>query len=51
MSPLYPEYYDKYMQNRVTVESLEKLVKAKKLTQQELDTMIADRLEKYGRVD
>ena len=41
-------WYDKYMINAVSLETLNKLVKAGKLTQAEVDKMVADRLELYG---
>lgn len=41
-------WYDKYMINAVSIETLNKLVKAGKLTQKEVDEMVFDRLEKYG---
>lgn len=41
-------WYDKYMKNLVTIETLNKLVAAGKLTQAEVDQMVADRLEQYG---
>ncbi len=41
-------WYDKYMKNLVSVATLEKLVAADKLTQAEVDTMVADRLEQFG---
>lgn len=45
---MYEYYYEKYMTNRVTVQSLEKLVETGKLTQEQLDTMKKDREDKYG---
>lgn len=41
-------WYDKYMINAVNLVTLNKLVAAGKLTQSEVDTMVADRLEQYG---
>ena len=41
-------WYDKYMINAVSIVTLNKLVTAGKLTQTEVDTMVADRLVKYG---
>lgn len=41
-------WYEKYMKNMVTLETLNKLVAAEKLTQAEVDTMVTDRLEQYG---
>ena len=41
-------WYNKYMNNLVSIETLNKLVKAGKLTQEEVDKMVADRLERYG---
>ena len=41
-------WYDKYMINAVSIETLNKLVTAKKLTQTEVDRMVSDRLEKFG---
>lgn len=41
-------WYDKYMKNMVSVVTLNKLVIAGRLTQQEVDKMVADRLEQYG---
>lgn len=41
-------WYEKYMINAVSIASLNKLVAANKITQEEVDTMVADRLEKYG---
>lgn len=41
-------WYDKYMINAVNNSTLNKLVVAGKLTQEEVDKMIADRLEQYG---
>lgn len=39
---------EKYMKNMVTIETLNKLVKAGKLTQKEVDDMVARRLEEEG---
>jgi hypothetical protein len=41
-------WYDKYMINAVSITTLNKLVVANKLTQIEVDIMVADRLEQYG---
>ena len=41
-------WYEKYMKNLVALSTLEKLVVAGKLTQAEVDEMVADRLEQYG---
>lgn len=41
-------WYDKYMRNLVSIETLNKMVVAGKLTQAEVDQMVADRLEQYG---
>ena len=41
-------WYDKYMINAVSIETLNKLVKAGKLSQEEVDEMVTDRLELYG---
>jgi len=41
-------WYEKYMKNMVSIATLNKLVKAGKLTQSEVDKMVADRLEQYG---
>lgn len=41
-------WYDKYMKNLVTLVTLNKLVAAGKLTQGEVDQMVADRLEQFG---
>lgn len=41
-------WYDKYMNNMVTLDTLNKLVKAGKLTQEEVDKMVTDRIAKYG---
>ena len=41
-------WYDKYMKNTVSIDTLNKLVAAGKLTQAEVDQMVADRLELYG---
>lgn len=41
-------WYDKYMINAVSIDTLNKLVKAGKLLQEEVDKMVADRLELYG---
>lgn len=41
-------WYDKYMKNAVSIETLNKLVAAGKLTQTEVDTMVVDRLAQYG---
>lgn len=41
-------WYDKYMINAVNISTLNKLVVAGKLTQAEVDKMVADRLEQYG---
>lgn len=42
------KWYELYMINAVNIVTLNKLVAAGKLTQEEVDKMIADRLEKYG---
>ena len=39
---------EKYMKNMVTTETLNKLVNAGKLTQKEVDDMVARRLEEEG---
>ena len=39
---------EKYMKNMVTIETLNKLVTANKLTQEEVDQMVQDRIEQYG---
>ena len=39
---------EKYMKNMVTLATLNKLVAAEKLTQGEVDQMVADRLEEFG---
>lgn len=44
----YLYWYDQYMINGVTINTLNKLVKAGKLRQDELNTMVSDRLEKNG---
>ncbi len=44
----YQYWYDQYIINGVSIITLNKLVKAEKLRQDELDTMIADRLEQKG---
>lgn len=41
-------WYDKYMNNMVSIETLNKLVAAGKLTQVEVDQMASDRLEQFG---
>ena len=41
-------WHEKYMKNLVSIDTLNKLVVAGKITQQEVDKMIADRLEQYG---
>ena len=41
-------WYDKYMINAVTIVTLNRLVVAGKLTQVEVDAMVADRLEQFG---
>ena len=44
----YQYRYDQYIINGVSIITLNKLVKAEKLRQDELDTMTADRLEQKG---
>lgn len=41
-------WYEKYMINAVSMTTLNKLVTAGKLTQSEVDSMVADRLLQYG---
>lgn len=41
-------WYEKYMKNTVSIETLNKLVAAGKLTQEEVSQMVADRLALYG---
>lgn len=41
-------WYEKYMINAVSIATLNKLVKAGKLTQEEVDTMVADRFSQFG---
>lgn len=41
-------WYEKYMKNAASIETLNKLVTAGKLTQSEVDTMVVDRLERFG---
>lgn len=45
---MYEKYYELYMLNRVARQSLEKLVTAGKLTQEQIDKMKKDREDKYG---
>lgn len=42
------KWHELYMINAVSIITLNKLVTNGKLTQEEVDKMIADRLEKYG---
>lgn len=42
------DWYNKYMQNLVSITTLNKLVVANKLTQLEVDTMVKDRFKLYG---
>ena len=44
----YDRWHFLYMNNMVSIISLEKLVTANKLTREELDQMISDRLEQKG---
>ncbi len=39
---------EKYMKNMVTIETLNKLVNAGKLTQKEVDDMVARRIKEEG---
>ncbi len=41
-------WYEKYMINAVTIATLNRFVVANKLTQVEVDKMVADRLEQFG---
>ena len=41
-------WYDRYMINAVNISTLNKLVSARKLTQEEVNIMVADRQEQYG---
>ena len=41
-------WYDRYMNNMVSIATLNKLVAAGKLSQAEVDQMVADRMEQYG---
>lgn len=41
-------WYELYLKNAVTITTLDKLIKAGKLTQQDFDTMVTDRLVQYG---
>ena len=41
---------ERYMRNMVTIETLNKLVNAGKLTQEEVDDMVARRLEKLDTI-
>lgn len=41
-------WHEKYMKNMVTIESLNKLVDKKLLTQEEVDKMVQDRKDKFG---
>lgn len=41
-------WHELYMKNMVSIVTLNKLVAAGKLTQAEVDKMVADRLEQYG---
>lgn len=41
-------WYEKYMKNMVSIETLNKLVLANKLMQEEVDIMVANRLEQFG---
>lgn len=45
---MYEKYHDMYMRNVVTLASLEKLVKANMLTQEEINRMVYDRREQYN---
>lgn len=44
----YLYWYEQYMINGVTISTLNKLVKAGKLKQDELNTMVSQRLEQKG---
>lgn len=41
-------WYDRYMINAVNISTLNKLVAAGKLAQEEVDTMVADRMAQYS---
>ncbi|WP_280634218.1 hypothetical protein [Anaerovorax sp. IOR16] len=41
-------WYEKYMHNLVDITTIDKLVTANKLTEEEKRKMIADRLAQYG---
>lgn len=41
-------WYDRYMYNLVAIGTLNKLVNAGKLTQEEVNKMVADRMEEFG---
>ena len=41
-------WHDRYMNNMVTLATLNKLVTAGKLTQAEVDEVVAERLAQYG---
>lgn len=41
-------WYERYMKNAVNLVTIDKLVAAGKITQEERDKMVADRLEQYG---
>jgi hypothetical protein len=45
---MFEVYYAKYMKNMVSVTTLDKLAAAGKLTREEVERMISDRLERYG---
>ena len=41
-------WYERYMKNAVSIETLNRLVAAGKLSRADVDKMVADRLEQYG---
>lgn len=45
---MYEKFYELFMKNMVTVETLKNLVAAGKLTLSQVEDMIHERLEKYG---
>lgn len=45
---MFEKYYEMYMKNMVALSTLEKLVEAERLTREQVDGMVADRLAQQG---
>ena len=48
MTPFEQAWYTKYMNNMVTLDTLNRLVATDKLSRETVDSWVQERIEKYG---